>query len=353
MNRIFLGLAVMIVDTNRISSRTLQRLLATKPNVAKVEVYDHLETARRALGSGVFNCLFIDIFSIGIDGGIELIQYLQAKFSDAPICLYSESSDLITMPDVSEYWRKKFGHYLKLGKDQLAQGGGAELDTLLGSLTNRVHKTPTRKKTSGLLARAQRPPAVKPTSPRRATAKEVASGGGAAASEIASPPAVYPPASPMLAREEYGLEIATPLPGAKTSFAAEITGTYKVLPPGQHLWVATAADRETLNSATGATLAAKQYWPQTEATLEAGTEWHARIDNAGGAPGGARTLLVLAVGRNGQVLFEYFRRAGREAKELFEKARASGFVSGHFESWAPLLELTDDVVECASVPITI
>jgi hypothetical protein len=400
MSKPLVAFTVMIADANRISSRTLQRQLATKPNVAKVEIFDRLETARKALGDGEFNCLFVDIFSLGIDTGIELIQLIQAKSPEAPICLYSESSDLITMPDVSEFWRKKFGHFAKLGKDQIAQGMGAELDTLLRSLASHLIKTPSRKKTGELVAAptgrpptaktgglraterppatktgglsgsvprsasgktgglppvtAERPPAAKTGSLRRgATGKLATESGSAAKSTPSTPPATYLSSQAMLTCEEYGLEITTPRSGTKIVVGCEVAGTYRYLPAGQHLWIVTVVEHLIPNPLTGEKLVAKQYWPQREVTTRDGAQWQARLEAAGGGPGSSKTLLVCAVGRNGQVLFDYFRQATRETQVLFEKLKSKEPGASYFENPAPLLELTDDVVECASILIVI
>ncbi len=383
------SLTVMIVDANRVSARNLHRVLEAKPHIAKVEVFNHAGPARRAFRGAGFNCLFVDIYSLGVDAGLELIQYVEAACPEAPICLYSDSSSLITMPDVSQTWRNRFGHYLKFGKDQLTRASEADVDTLVDSLTDHLHKTLSRETAP---SRAVPPPQAPSPKPSRATrpvepppqaspapmparpappeepppaqapeparpspeaVKASPNGWETAANDWVFDTAVRKSSRPMLSRAEYGIEIVTPAPRSKTGRAFDVTGTYSSLPAGHHIWISTVEEGGS-QSPRALLKAARQYRPLEEATAKAVSTWYAHVENVGGKAGDLKTLAVVVVGRNGQVLFEYFKKATSEARKLLVKKRTTkGLSDGSYDRLPPLPELTDDVVECAAVLITV
>jgi len=383
-------LAVMIADANRVSARNLQKVLEAKPHIAKVEVFNHAGNARRAFRGAGFNCLFVDIYSIGVDAGLELIQYVEAACPEAPICLYSDSSNLITLVDVSQTWRNRFGHFLKLGKDQLTPASEAEVDALLGSLAARLHTAapepapreqaagrtglagPRSLRTTGPTLLVEPPPLPKPAGPALPVeppppppqapepvrpspeaVKETTDGKEATATDSAFEAAVRKSSRPMLSRVEYGIEISTPAPRAETGRAFDISGTYTSLPAGHHIWISVVEEggpqipRALLKMA-------RQYRPLAEATPKAAGNWHAHVENVGGRAGDLKTIAVVVVGRNGQVLFDYYKRASGEARKLLVKKKTTkGLADGGFDRLPPLPELTDDVVECATRLITL
>jgi hypothetical protein len=361
-------LTVMIADANRASSRTLQRVLEGKPNIARVEVIGQPGIAGRAFDGAGFNCLFVDIYSLGIDAGIDLIQHVEAACPEAPICLYCDSSSLITMPDVSETWRKRFGRYFKLGKDEVTRWAEPDVDTLLGALTGHLHKALSREKPVGQTAPLETPPSPEPAGPaaRAETSyppegarlspdivKQTATGWEAAVSEKVLETAVPLPTRPMLSRAEYGIEIVAPAPRAKTGRAFDITGTYTSLPAGHHIWVATVEEHDVLGSGVMVRMV-KHYRPLEEASAKIISKWYAHVDYVGGKPGDFKTLVVFVVGRNGQILFDYFKRANIEARKVLAKKKTTkSLVEGSYDRLPPLLEFPDDVVECGSILVII
>jgi hypothetical protein len=362
-------LAVMIADANRVSARNLQSVLEAKPYIAKVEVFNHPGTARRAFRGAGFNCLFVDIYSLGVDAGIELIQHVETTCPEAPICLYSDSSSLITMSDVSQTWRNRFGHYFKLGKDQLTPASEAEVDTLVGSLAAYFHKAVLREKASGQTVLVEPPPPLKPSGPTRLVeppppqapepagpspdaVKETTTDREAAASDWVFETAVRKSSRPMLSRVEYGIEVLAPAPRTKTGRAFDITGTYTSLPAGHHIWVSTVEERR-LQGPDALLSMARQYRPLEEATAKAIRTWYAHVENVGGKTGDLKTIAIAVVGRNGQVLFDYFKRASSEARKLLVKKTTKGLADGSYDRLPPLPELTDDVVECATLLVVI
>ncbi len=378
------SLTVMIADANRVSARNLHNVLEARPHIAKVEVFNHPGPARRAFRGAGFNCLFVDIYSLGVDAGLELIQYVEAACPEAPICLYSDSSSLITVPDVSQAWRNRFGHYFKLGKDQLTRASEADVDTLVDSLVAHLPKTVSRETAAGRAVPPE-PPSPKPSRPTRPVApppqapepappqvpepappqvpeparpspeavKATANGWEAAANDWVFDAAVRKSSRPMLSRAEYGVEVVTPAPRSKTGRAFDVTGTYTSLPAGHHIWISTVEEGGP-QSPRALLKTARQYRPLEEATAKALSTWYAHVENVGGKAGDLKTIAIVVVGRNGQVLFEYFKKASSEARKLLVKKRTTkGLSDGNYDRLPPLPELTDDVVECATLLITV
>src|SRR6185436_6241205 len=111
-------LRVAILDADDTSSRVLQALIGMKLGIEKVKTFSEPDIAKQAFRNEDFNCLFIDIFSFDAKMGVEFIEYVRREYPEVSICLYSQSPLLLTMPDVSDEWRNRFGHYFKLSKDQ-------------------------------------------------------------------------------------------------------------------------------------------------------------------------------------------------------------------------------------------
>ncbi|MGC1379155.1 MAG: hypothetical protein WA821_23195 [Anaerolineales bacterium] len=78
------------------------------------------------------------------------------------------------------------------------------------------------------------------------------------------------------------------------------------------------------------------YWPQEPATIR-GNAWYSRVNHIGS---GTQKILVFLVGKNGQALMKYFKRAGMENSE--DKPR-----------WPGIIELPEDIIQCTSVEVVV
>ena len=122
----------------------------------------------------------------------------------------------------------------------------------------------------------------------------------------------------------FGVTIVTPEDYDRVDRAFPVSGTYKNLPEGYHLWVSTFG---IIYDNAGKKI--KHYWPQEKATTENG-KWHSRVYNIGGVSGESKEFLVLAVGKEGQALIKHFKDVGNETQQ-----------------WPPIKKLTSDIIECA------
>jgi DNA-binding NtrC family response regulator len=118
MNKPTTSLIVAIVDADKVSAHVLKAIIELKPGIDNVQVYSKPELLLRDIHNHSFNSVIIDIFSVGIPNGIQLIEQIRNDSPDVPICLYSSLYRLTSMTDIPENWQKRFGHYYKLPKDQ-------------------------------------------------------------------------------------------------------------------------------------------------------------------------------------------------------------------------------------------
>lgn len=125
---------------------------------------------------------------------------------------------------------------------------------------------------------------------------------------------------PMLTPEEYGIDIVTPAEYAKTGNSFPVSGTYKALLEGQHIWTSTFRVDEEGNIA--------EYWPQGAAKAANG-KWYGQVYNISGQGGETKEFLALVVGRDGDALFRHY-----------------GKVGGITGNWTGISILTSDIVLC-------
>lgn len=139
---------------------------------------------------------------------------------------------------------------------------------------------------------------------------------------------------PMLSPEDYGITIEIPKEYASVGQIFNVSGTYKNLPDGHVIWIATFGSHKSTNNQMR-----RHYWPQEPATTTFSTEgkkWNCKVQDIGGkTPGETKEFLVLVAGPDGQALFKYFKKAGSET-----------------EKWIPITYLTSDVVECTVGKVT-
>jgi hypothetical protein len=135
MKSLPLSLKVVILDKDTTSAKILKAVIETNPDMDEVAVFDQQIDSDIAFRDKNFNCLFIDIFSLGVDTGIDIIDSMRRDHPKFPICLYSSASNLSEMPCVNDYWRIRFGHFYKLAKDQIIQMQDGAVEDVLYSLS--------------------------------------------------------------------------------------------------------------------------------------------------------------------------------------------------------------------------
>ncbi len=143
-------LKIAIVDGDRTSAAILKTITQSHPGVEAVETFDERHDAEKALHQG-FNSLFVDVFTMGTTIGVNFIEHVREKFPLVPICLWSTTANLIEMPDVSEHWRERFGHYYKLPKDQDVQRLKDTASQVLDALATTLQIDIARRKVDSLV----------------------------------------------------------------------------------------------------------------------------------------------------------------------------------------------------------
>lgn len=150
MENLPLPLKIAIVDSDPIGADVLKTILRTKPDIEEVSVFDQTGVAYGRFGHVDFSTLFIDIFSLGVDAGIEFIEYVRSEYPAVAICLYSPSVMLKLMPEVKDNWRNRFSHYYKLAKDQTIQNLDISSEEVLPLLAHYTQSAIARLQLSNL-----------------------------------------------------------------------------------------------------------------------------------------------------------------------------------------------------------
>lgn len=112
------ALKIAILDKSTIPASILKTIFEKLPSVVSVYLFLDTEKVLDAFKKDEVNCLLIDIFSVGVGHGIDLIKTLRNDYSFAPICLIGDKESLSDFPDVPDYWKKRFDHYFLLPKDE-------------------------------------------------------------------------------------------------------------------------------------------------------------------------------------------------------------------------------------------
>lgn len=131
-----------------------------------------------------------------------------------------------------------------------------------------------------------------------------------------------PLSTSVLPREEYGIQIVTPSIGEQVPHTFQVNGVFRKLPEGYEIWIYTTNEENHI----------RRYWPQERATIK-GNSWHSKVNYLGGSDD-AQTILAFVVGKQGQALIRYFKTAGDINR-----------------NWPGIIQITDDMVECASTTV--
>lgn len=102
----------------------------------------------------------------------------------------------------------------------------------------------------------------------------------------------------------YGIKINKPRGGETVPWSFPVEGSIEKLPDSTELWVITT------DSST------QRYWPQERIIPRPDKSWSARVHGIGGELGARRTFGVFLVGRDGQALFDLWKRATANQSKL-------------------------------------
>lgn len=134
--------------------------------------------------------------------------------------------------------------------------------------------------------------------------------------------------NPVLNPDMLGIKIARPKQNERVNNSFDVDGVFQKRPPADYeIWVFAFWDN-------GRDI---YYWPQEPATIR-GNIWYSHVNHVGN---GTQKILVYLVGRNGQALMKYFKRAGIENSEP------------NNPRWPGIIELPEDVIQCASVEVKV
>lgn len=123
--------------------------------------------------------------------------------------------------------------------------------------------------------------------------------------------------------ERCAIRVVSPPFGEPVPRSFRINGTFQYLPEGTVIW-ACVVEGEGKN---------RHYWPQGSSAKidKLNRTWHARVNWLGGKQGDLHEVVVMLVGANGQVLIDYYVKAGEENNK-----------------WPGIVHLTQDMKECLS-----
>jgi hypothetical protein len=132
-------------------------------------------------------------------------------------------------------------------------------------------------------------------------------------------------ATQVLSCDACDIKLVSPAVGEHVKHSFPVSGTYQKLPEGIAIWVVTVHG----NSKN------RQYWPQARATVDRQNRtWYSQVNWVGGEKSETKEILVFLVGKEGQVLIDYYDKAGNENQK-----------------WPSITKLTSDMVECTSVRV--
>ena len=141
MDTLPVRLNIAIVSSDLISSGVLKGLIETNgKDVISVKVFQTTREAQAAFKDGRLNSMFIDLFSVGVNEGVILIEHIRNNFPSVSICLFSTQSNLTLMPGIEEHWRSRFGHYYKIIQDQNLQSLAIDVQKMLWKLSTWIQR---------------------------------------------------------------------------------------------------------------------------------------------------------------------------------------------------------------------
>ena len=109
---------ILVADADSVSSAAIAAAFDRNTAATSVLVARSADEGKAMLAQGKANALVVDIFSLGVASGIELIETTRQDYPTFPVCLLGTRDSLRELPNVPRHWRSRFSHYYKLAKDQ-------------------------------------------------------------------------------------------------------------------------------------------------------------------------------------------------------------------------------------------
>mgnify|MGYP002622704650 CR=1 FL=1 len=151
-----LKLKPAIITGDMDSARVLKTIMESQTDyIQSIEIGDRINTANSLFRDKGCNCLFIDIFTLDVKQAIEFINHVRNTYPMVPICLYSKLTDLTLMPEVNDYWQRRFEHYFKLPCDQNVDELIDNTQYMLRAMSHYLQNDVVLDKVSGLAKRVQ------------------------------------------------------------------------------------------------------------------------------------------------------------------------------------------------------
>lgn len=110
-------LKIALIEKDNDISELILPVFKNIPQVQEIKLVSSKEEIANEFIDGKYNSLLINIFSIGVDQGLRVIESVRKSSPDIPICLVGNAKDFIFMKGVPQKWRKRFEHYYKLPID--------------------------------------------------------------------------------------------------------------------------------------------------------------------------------------------------------------------------------------------
>lgn len=122
-------LDITIIESDTKIASLLRSAFEGHRQVKSVSILPDTTSALDRFRDESSNALLINIFDVGIDSGVTLIENLRNTVKHIPICLLGSTDQLTLMTDVNVRWRSRFKHYYKL-----------QTDLNLSSLSSRIEQ---------------------------------------------------------------------------------------------------------------------------------------------------------------------------------------------------------------------
>lgn len=106
-----------IVGSDDAVAARLATTLAPYAEILSTSRFPDVESARLALRVRPVDAMLIDIFSLGLRDGIDLIAYVRDRFREVGISLYGRRQELRERPGVEGIWKDTLEHYWQVPID--------------------------------------------------------------------------------------------------------------------------------------------------------------------------------------------------------------------------------------------
>lgn len=113
-----LSIRIAVLDSDREFVNALSQALHSCNYISDLQQFSAPEDVLVSIEQGEVQAVAIDPFSTGVKNSIRFIERVRGAHPAIPLCLLGTADQLLTMPDVSTKWAARFGHYIRLVKDQ-------------------------------------------------------------------------------------------------------------------------------------------------------------------------------------------------------------------------------------------